>query len=280
MSDPVDLVAESVRAYAKAHRGYEQRHGEIFNHREQQRLLHALKAALDQVAEGPPRRVLDLGCGTGNLTAHLLDLGQEVVAADVSPEFLALVEQRFAGRPVQTVRIGGLDLREFEDRSFDLVAAYSVLHHVPDYVEMVRELHRTTRPGGIIYLDHERSERYWAPDAELRAFHEALDAHRHPGWWHPTRKRWQRYIMPSKYVFAVRQKIDPLFWLDEGDIHVWPADHIEWPRVEAALTDAGAEIAHREDYLLFERDYPPEIYAAYRDRCSDTRLLSSRRTLP
>ena len=115
--DPAGLVAESVRAYAKAHRGYEERHGEIFNPVEQQRLRSALAAAAGGVTGGAPRRALDLGCGTGNLTAHLLDLGMEVLAADVSPEFLTVVESRFAGRPVRTLRIGGLDLSEIKDLS-------------------------------------------------------------------------------------------------------------------------------------------------------------------
>lgn len=279
MTEPQDLVAESVRAYATAHRDYDRRHGEIFNPVEQARLRRALEAAAGKVTGAPPRRALDLGCGTGNLTAHLLELGLEVVAADVSPEFLAVVEQRFAGRPVQTLRLGGLDLRELEDRSFDVVAAYSVLHHVPDYLVMVRELHRTTRPGGVMHLDHEHIERHWTPDPELTAFRDALDARRYPGWWHPTRKRWQRYLMPSKYVFAVRERIRPGFWMDEGDIHVWPDYHLSWPLIEAALADQGAEIVRREEYLLHKPEYPPDLYEAYRGRCSDMQALTARRTL-
>jgi len=181
---------------------------------------------------------------------------------------------------VRTLRIGGLDLSEIEDRSFDVVAAYSVLHHVPDYLGMVRELHRVTRAGGVIHLDHERPEHFWAPGADLRAFHEALDTRRYPGWWHPTRKRWQRYLMPSKYVFAARQRIDPLFWLDEADIHVWPGDHIEWARIEATLEQEDAELLHSEEYLLFERGYPVDLYETHRSRCTDMRLLTARRTLP
>ena len=277
MTDAAELVARNVRAYAKVHRDYERKHGEIFNEVEQARLRDALAAAVASVEGEPPRRALDLGCGTGNLSAHLLALGLEVVGADVSPDFLAHVERRFGGA-VETLRVDGLGLAGIADGAFDLVACYSVLHHVPDYLAMVEELHRVTRPGGVIYLDHERTEAFWGPDPARAAFQRALDERRHPGWWHPTRKRWQRYLMPSKYVFAVRQKIDPLFWLDEADIHVWEGDHVEWARIEALLRRLGAEVVAADEYLLYEREYPRDVYEAHRERCADMRLLVARRS--
>jgi SAM-dependent methyltransferase len=276
-SEPRALVARSVAAYRKVHRGYEARHDEIFNPIEQGRLRAALERAVADV-DGPARRALDLGCGTGNLTAHLLELGLDVVAADVSPEFLGGVARRFAGRPVETLELDGLGLDGVADGSLDLVAAYSVLHHVPDYLAMVREAHRVLRPGGVLYLDHEVNDAFWEQGGCLAELRAALDARRHPGWWNPVRKRWQRYLMPSKYVFAVRQKIDPLFWLDEGDIHVWPADHVEWDRIAAVLGEQGAEILRTEDYLVSRAEYPADLYEAYAGRCSDMRLLVARKS--
>jgi SAM-dependent methyltransferase len=278
---PRTLVARSVDAYRRVHASYEARHGEIFNPVEQARLRAALERAAAAVRNrGRPPRALDVGCGTGNVTAHLLALGFEVVAADVSPEFLDGVERRFRGASLRTLRLDGLGLDGVEDGGFDLVAVYSVLHHVPDYLAMVTEAHRVLRPGGVVHLDHEVNEEYWREDGCLAALRAELDARRYPGWWHPTRKRWQRYLIPAKYVWAVRQRIDPLFWLEEGDIHVWPADHVEWDRVEGTLREAGAEIVHREDYLLFRPEYPRDLYDAHRARCSDMRALTARRTLP
>jgi SAM-dependent methyltransferase len=277
-TDPRALVARSVAAYRKVWRDYDARHGEIFNATEQARLRAALGRAVGEVRGAPARRALDLGCGTGNVTAHLVALGLEVVAADVSPEFLAEVRRRFPGEPVETLELDGLGLGPVADASLDLVAAYSVLHHVPDYVGMVREAVRVLRPGGVLYLDHEVNEQYWRADGALAELRDALDARRYPGWWRPTRKRWQRYLMPSKYVWALRERIEPLFWLDEGDIHVWAEDHVEWDAVEDALRGEGAEIVRTEDYLVSRAEYPPDIYEAYRERCSDMRLLVARRS--
>ena len=277
-TDPRALVARSVDAYRKVYRDYDARHGEIFNATEQARLRAALARAAGEIRSTPARRALDLGCGTGNVTAHLVALGLEVVAADVSPEFLAEVRRRFAGEPVETLELDGIDLAPLPDASLDLVAAYSVLHHVPDYLGMVREAVRVLRPGGVLYLDHEVNEEYWRGDGALAELREALDERRYPGWWRPTRKTWQRYLMPSKYVWALRQRIDPLFWLDEADIHVWAEDHVEWAAVEDVVRDEGGEIVATEDYLVCRAEYPRDIYEAYRDRCSDMRLLVARRS--
>jgi len=276
-ADPRTLVARSVAAYRKVHRDYEARHDEIFNAREQARVRASLAHAVGEVSGAPARRALDLGCGTGNLTAHLLELGLEVLAADVSPEFLDGVRRRFTGRPVETLQIDGLALGPIPDGSLDVVAAYSVLHHVPDYLAMVREAHRVLRPGGVLYLDHDVNDAFWEQGGCLAELRGALDDRRYPGWWNPVRKTWQRYLIPAKYVWAVRQRIDPLFWLDEGDIHVWPADHVEWEQVAETLRAEGAEIVRTEDYLVFRGEYPEDLYEAYRDRCADMRLLVARR---
>lgn len=276
-----EQVERSVRAYSRAHRRYERRHPEIFNEVEQARLRQALRSALAAVSggDGPPR-VLDLGCGTGNLTGHLVALGARVVAADVSPEFLRVVEQRYPGDQVTTLRINGVDLSGLADASLDMAAAYSVLHHVPDYPAIVRELVRVVRPGGVVYVDHEVNENFWAADGCLHDFREELidSRARLGGWWSPDRKVWQRYLIPSKYVFAARMRLDPGWpFNQEGDIHVWPHDHIEWDRVADALAQAGAEVVTQDDYLVFRSDYPPALWEQHRERCSDMRLLIARR---
>src|SRR5262249_21170992 len=151
-------------------------HPEIFNETEQARLRAALARALDHVVGGAsPRRALDVGAGTGNLTAHLLALGAQVTAADLSSALLAELTARYGstGR-VTTMAPNGRDLRPIADATFDVVAAYSVLHHVPDYVGLVREMARVTRPGGVVVLDHERSDASWSSETRAAFLREAI----------------------------------------------------------------------------------------------------------
>jgi SAM-dependent methyltransferase len=235
-----------------------------------------------------PPRVLDLGCGSGNLTRRLLECGARVLAADVSPEFLTQVDRRFGptGR-VETLRLNGTDLANVPDGALDAACAYSVLHHIPDYLGAVDELCRVVAPGGIVFLDHEVNETFWDKEgcywALLRAGAAAKVARQNRwngrDWWHPEAKRWQRYLEPSRYVLRVRQTINPYYpWDVEGDIHVWEQDHIEWDAVEERLAAGGCEVVRRVDYLNYSGDYPREIWQRFHDeRCTNMRLVVARR---
>ena len=63
----------------------------------------------------------------------------------------------------------------------------------------------------------------------------------------------------------------------EGDIHVWPDDHIEWDKIEQLLTSESFEIVLKKDYLLYKSNYDPEIYNEYKDQCADERVLIARK---
>jgi ubiquinone/menaquinone biosynthesis C-methylase UbiE len=277
-----EQIALSVSKYRWSYWRYERAHPEIFNPIEQDRLRRALQEALDAL-EKPPQEVvaLDLGCGSGNLTRHLLELGARVVAADVSPQFLRLVRRRYesSGR-LATRLVNGQDLAGIEHGAFDLACAYSVLHHIPDYVSMVGEMARVVRPGGAIYLDHEANQNFWDKSSCFWQLLDAVAEHRRAraGFWDPERRRWQRYLVPAKYYVRFRQLFDPGYpWNVEGDIHVWDSDHIEWDLVEERLVAAGCEIAAREDYLGYSSDYPDEVWERFRDTCTNMRLTVARR---
>jgi ubiquinone/menaquinone biosynthesis C-methylase UbiE len=259
-------VRRNIAVHDRISRHYEKTHGEIFNDQEQSRLHELLRRAIDQIRTGrSPIHALDMGCGSGNLTAHLLDLGAEVTAADVSTGFLKLVEQRYSGRPVKTHQLNGRDMSELPDESFDLVATYSVLHHIPDYLAICAEMGRVCRHGGLVVIDHEASPNVWTPDARLQRFRRSA-----------SRFDWRKFMRPANYLHRLRRVFDRRY-SNEGDIHVWPDDHIEWDRIVGVLRQSGCEPVIDEDYLLYRKLYRQDVWERWKDSCVDTRAMVFRR---
>jgi SAM-dependent methyltransferase len=269
-------IAHNRAAHDRVAGVYDARHPEIFNDVEQARLASALARLVPRAARGDGTvvRALDVGCGTGNVTRHLLALGAHVTAADLSPGLLDEVARRFgAGGRIAFQRLNGADLRPLADGTFGLVVAYSVLHHVPDYAALVREMARVTRPGGCVVIDHERSDESW-DSADYRAFRAEAVV------W--PKARWWFWLQPSRYwkrlrpLLAWRRWFNPR-WMPEGDLHIWADDHIEWGRVERALADGGCATEERADYLQFEPRFRRDVWERWRTRCADTRMLVARK---
>ena len=264
MTDP--RIARNIAVHDRIARRYEQRHDEIFNPREQARLGSVLGDAKGAIESGrAPLRALDLGCGSGNLTAHLLRLGFEVTAADVSQAFLDLVASRHARAPLATHRLNGRDLGEIADGSFDLVATYSVLHHIPDYLGALAEAARVCALGGVLVIDHEQNEDFWRGSPAFAELQRAA-----------LRPDWGKFLRPSNYYHKVRRLFDPRH-ANEGDIHVWPDDHIEWPAIRALLEERGFEVVRDEDYLLYRGRYRKEVFDRFVGRCTDTKVMIFRK---
>lgn len=251
---------------------YERTHCEIFNPIEQPRLRAALHKAVEAVQTGSkPLIALDYGCGSGNLTRHLIDLGVHMLCADVSDEYLEAVERKFSGTGlVDTLEINGDDLAGVPDSCFDLVVTYSVLHHVPDYLAIVREMGRVVKPGGVLYIDHEVTESYYQRPAVYTEF---LQKAR-------PRVDWRRLLSLALdvrgYIHILRRLANPRY-KKEGDIHVWADDHIEWDKIEQTVASQGFEVLLKHDYLLYKAIYDLQVYNEYKDRCADERVLIARK---
>jgi SAM-dependent methyltransferase len=100
--------------------------------------------ALAAIAERAPRRVLEVGSGTGALAARIAsELGVEIVGLDQSERMVELTR----ARGVEAV-IGDAQALPYADASFDCVLAAWVLYHVPDVPRALAEFARVLRPGG------------------------------------------------------------------------------------------------------------------------------------
>lgn len=107
-------------------------------------------------------RILEVGCGTGGVTAELVSPDREIVAVDRSPQMLAVAERKLSapithGRVVlQTVSITGLE-RVFGPESFDAVVCCLVLSELTATEERyaLDVFCRLLRPGGVLVLADE-----------------------------------------------------------------------------------------------------------------------------
>lgn len=103
-----------------------------------------------------PAAVLEVGCGTGELTVRLTtSLRSRVTAMDVDPEILALAERKLrrASAPA-SLAVARAEALPFSDSSFDLVIASLVVHHLRTEEKRAafREWRRVLRRNGIAVL--------------------------------------------------------------------------------------------------------------------------------
>ena len=88
-------------------------------------------------------RILDLGCGDGQLTLRSSAAGASVVGVDSSPEMVAAARERDV-----EAEVGNAESLPFASESFDAVFSNAALHWVRDQDAMMSQVRRVLKPGG------------------------------------------------------------------------------------------------------------------------------------
>lgn len=111
---------------------------------------------------GRPRRILDVGCGTGTMLQYLAHYG-DVLGIDADEEAVRFCHER----GVEQVQQVTTAMLPFPAATFDLITILDVLEHIEDDRGTLRELHRVLRPGGTLLLAVPAYRFLWGPQDEI-----------------------------------------------------------------------------------------------------------------
>jgi ubiquinone biosynthesis O-methyltransferase len=126
---------------------------------------------LDLCGDVAGLRVLDVGCGDGDLAAALGRAGAQVTGLDADPRMLRAAWERQASE-VLSIRFvrGDVNALPFADRSFDVVTAITALCFVPDARTAMAEMTRVLKPGGRLVLGELGRYSVWAAFRRIKGW--------------------------------------------------------------------------------------------------------------
>lgn len=105
---------------------------------------HYGESLVEWLAPQPNEHILDLGCGTGHLTAKIAATGAIASGIDAAPAMIATARQAYPQVPFQIA-----DARQFQTTApFDAVFSNATLHWIQQPDDVIQRVHRALRPGG------------------------------------------------------------------------------------------------------------------------------------
>jgi ubiquinone/menaquinone biosynthesis C-methylase UbiE len=168
------ILDENIRLHKIEAKHYDRIHPEEYNWFEQKRIWNDLSFIRKNLASHPV--VLDLGCGTGNLTLKLFKLDCAVWGVDISEDMVEVLKNNIPAGAEHKLLVQNID--EFisgTDQVFDCITASSVLHHLPDYIQTLEQVLKLLKPGGWLYITHEPTKNALGADPFFRKILWQLD---------------------------------------------------------------------------------------------------------
>lgn len=193
----------------------------------------------------PDVRVLDYGCGAGEIVAELRKRGIEAFGCDVFYDGGDYSSALGEGLRDVVRRMDG-NVIPFEDASFDFVVSNQVMEHVADYDSVLSELERVLRPGGRMLTLFPEKGIWREGHCGVPFLH-----------WFPKGGRFRIYYAAMFRTLGVGH------YKGDKSVMQWSRDFCDWldawthyrtgANIRAAYEKYFADLQHIEDYWLHQR---------------------------
>ncbi len=104
---------------------------------------------IEQLNPQPGETILDLGCGTGELTRQIADSGAKVIGIDSSPSMIEKARNSFPDIDFYVMEATSLAF----DFPFDAVFSNAVLHWIPEKEKVIRQIYASLKKGGRMVVE-------------------------------------------------------------------------------------------------------------------------------
>lgn len=121
----------------------------------------AREALAELTGIGPGMRVLDVGCGSGEMCALAAARGAEAAGLDAAEGMIEIARRRV---PEADLRVGPMEALPWDDGRFDVVTAINALQFAADFVSALAEAGRVARAGGTVAVSN------WGPMEHRQLF--------------------------------------------------------------------------------------------------------------
>lgn len=118
-------------------------------------------------------RILDVGCGTGNFSIKLAEMGCKVTGIDISEEMLKIAREKVKAKGLE-VDFHQMDAYhlEFEENSFDGVFSMAAFEFITEPQKAYDEMYRVLKPGGQLLIGTIHGNSSWGRLYMSKAFRE------------------------------------------------------------------------------------------------------------